>query len=162
MLEAPEMAETPLQNQARMLAAQAASLSEDGRIPCDHPGCTARVHPKGLGIHKAKAHGVKGAAGTHPREAAAWPDLGERKKCPHCRVRPLITGMNAHIARAHPERLSVVAAPTPPPRIDAPWRCAQCNTDAHARSLKDPALCIRCVVAHADLASFEGSTNGVS
>jgi hypothetical protein len=77
-----------------------------------------------------------------------------RRKCPYCTSRPKVVGLQAHIERAHPEHVTVVAVPTVPPIAlelgEPPWRCAQCHTDAHARSLKDSARCIRCVVEAAE------------
>ena len=31
--------------------------SDDGKVACDWPGCTARVKPRGILIHKRRAHG---------------------------------------------------------------------------------------------------------
>jgi hypothetical protein len=125
----------------------AVAVRDDGKIPCDEPGCLDWVSPRGLGIHKAKAHGVAGRVGHKPTEATPWPDQGERKKCPYCRNRPLVSAMDAHIARAHPERLAIedTAAPIAIALGEAPWRCDHCHESTHARSLKVPALCIRCV-----------------
>jgi DNA-directed RNA polymerase subunit RPC12/RpoP len=134
----------------------AVAARDDGKIPCDFPGCLDWVKPRGLPAHKRQAHGVVGTTGHHPSMAADQsPETDARRKCPYCRLRPLIIGMDAHIARAHPKQ-----PPIEPPIAlalgDAPWRCSACHTDAHARSLKDPARCIRCVVASADAAHTNG------
>jgi hypothetical protein len=129
---------------------------EDGKIPCDHPGCLDWIKPRGMAAHKRQAHGVVGTTGHHPSMAADQsPETGARRKCPYCRLRPLIIGMDAHIARAHPKQ-----PPIEPPLARAlgepPWRCGSCGKDTHARSTAHPALCIKCVVASADAAHTNG------
>lgn len=91
-----------------------------------------------------------------------------RRKCPYCRERPKLIGMQAHIERKHPEQITVVAVPTPaaapavsvPPIAlelgEPPWRCAQCQGTTHARSIEQPAFCIRCVVAAVDAHTTNG------
>ena len=145
---------------AEPMATAAAAASSAGAAACDH--CDWRGHPKGLAPHKKRAHGVAGEIGHKPSKAAdQWPE-NERKKCPYCRLRPLVVGMDAHIARAHPEHAPIVAVPTPTPASiaialgEAPWRCDHCHESTHARSLKVPALCIRCVISAADAAATNG------
>jgi hypothetical protein len=149
-----QIAIAPAADEAVEPMAEMAQLREDGKIPCDHPGCLHWVDPRGLGIHKRKAHGVIGKTGHRASMAADQsPSVDERRKCPYCRLRPLIIDMDAHIARAHPEHLAIVERAAGPIAIalgDAPWRCDHCHESTHAWSLKDPALCIRCVVASAD------------
>jgi hypothetical protein len=36
---------------------------DDGKVLCDHPGCGQRIHPRGLGSHKKRAHGIDGPIG---------------------------------------------------------------------------------------------------
>jgi hypothetical protein len=78
---------------------------------------------------------------------------------PGCDARVKPRGLLNHKRLAHGATLATPAAPAAPlqsaPEIalelgDAPWRCADCHESTHARSLKDPARCIRCVVAQAD------------
>lgn len=82
-----------------------AEMAKDGKIPCDWPGCDARVKPQGIGAHKARQHGY---------------------------------------------RVASPPPPTPPIALELPelpWRCANPScSGAHARSVSDPAHCIRCVV----------------
>lgn len=87
--------------------------------------------------------------------ASAMVSPDTRRKCPYCNERPKLIGMQAHMERKHPDRVEVaiVAAPTPPLALalgEAPWHCAQCQTNTHARSLERPAFCIRCVVSATD------------
>ena len=85
-----------------------------------------------------------------------------RRKCPYCNERPKLSGMQAHMERRHPDQVqvAVVAVPTPPSIAlslgEAPWRCAQCQTATHARSIEQPAFCIRCVVAATDTHTTNG------
>jgi hypothetical protein len=132
-------------------------LRDDGRVPCDYPGCADRVKPRGLSAHKRQAHGVVGLIGHKPTEAAdRSPSMDERRKCPHCTARPRQSELASHIVRRHAAQTTVAPTPTPAPEPIAialgeqPWRCASCGGDAHARSLKVPTLCIRCVVAQTD------------
>ena len=122
---------------------------DDGRIPCDYPGCLDKVWPRGLALHKKRAHGIVGEIGHK--------SAGGQKKCPYCAARPKAIGLDAHIKRAHPEHTTAAAAPpiaiAP---IEAPWRCDHCHESTHARSLKVPALCIRCVISAADAAVTNG------
>lgn len=39
------------------------------------------------------------------------------------------------------------AAPRPHPAARGPWCCAQCGRDAHAASVVDPSVCLRCARA---------------
>jgi hypothetical protein len=121
---------------------------DDGRIPCDHPGCLDWVRPRGLGLHKKRAHGVAGEIGHT--------SAGGQKKCPYCAARPKAIGLDAHIKRAHPEHTTAAAAPIAIALGERPWVCDHCHESTHARSLKDPALCIRCVVASADASHTNG------
>ncbi|SRR6266508_3734317 len=76
------------------------------------------------------------------------PDV--RRKCPYCTSRPMQSGMQAHIERAHPTEVAIVGVPTAPIALEMPeppWRCESCHETTHARSLQQPSLCIRCVVA---------------
>jgi hypothetical protein len=134
----------------------AVAARDDGKIPCDHPGCLYWIKPRGMAAHKRQAHGISitGARSAPPADT----EMGGRKKCPHCNERPKAIGLAAHIERKHPETVAIAAVREPIAIAlgDAPWRCAQCQSGAHARSLKDPALCIRCVVAHADAAHTNG------
>lgn len=80
--------------------------------------------------------------------------------------KPSGASMRMHRQRVHRQRPPDTATdepepappvPAPPPRVvDTPagWRCAECLSDAHAQSLRDPALCIRC-------AAVPASSNGV-
>jgi hypothetical protein len=131
----------------------------DGRIPCDYPGCLDWVKPRGLPIHKRQAHGVS-TTGVASTPAPAAPDADSapplRRKCPYCTERPKAVGLQAHIARRHPEQTTVIAVPTPtitPIALalgERPWECDHCHESTHARSLAQPTLCIRCVVLTAD------------
>lgn len=87
-----------------------------------------------------------------------------RRKCSHCNARPKLAGMQAHIERTHPDqvqvarpggRAGVAAPPTAAAPIalelgEAPWRCASCGKDAHARSLERPAICKKCLAESVD------------
>ena len=140
--------------------------AEDGRIPCGVPGCLEWFKPRGMGTHKRKAHGIAGEIG-HKQSKADKP-TGERRKCPYCRTRPLLSAMDAHIARAHPraqprEAAAPIALALGQQRrsvetslSDAPWLCAACHSNAHTRSLSSPTLCIRCAVGAV------AHTNGVA
>ncbi|MDQ2995433.1 MAG: hypothetical protein M3R61_00025 [Chloroflexota bacterium] len=39
---------------------------DDGKVPCDHPGCHDRVKLQGRGAHKRHKHGVAGLIGHKP------------------------------------------------------------------------------------------------
>jgi hypothetical protein len=131
---------------------------DDGRVPCDHPDCLDWVKPRGLSAHKRQAHGISITGALNARTAALDADSlpPQRRKCPYCRLRPLVVGMDAHIARAHPEHTTAAAAPIAIALGERPWVCDHCQESTHARSLKDPALCIRCVVASADASHTNG------
>lgn len=108
-----QLAETPRQNQERMVHAQSAALDTP-------PGTPAAADPV---------------------------------PCPDCGA----TFKNERALRMHQQRThqGMVAGKkmSPAPAIvlpEAPWRCAECHESTHARSLKDPALCIRCVVTQTD------------
>jgi len=136
-----------------------APARSDGRIPCDYPGCLDWVKPRGLHTHKRQAHGITGLIGH--KGHAPEPSMDERRKCPYCTSRPKGEGMQSHIARAHPEHAPTRAVATPPAPIaialgERPWVCEQCHESTHARSLKVPNLCIRCVVSLADVALTNG------
>jgi hypothetical protein len=126
---------------------------DDGKIPCDHPDCLDWVKPRGLAAHKRQAHGISITGALSASKAALGADSAPpmRRKCPYCNERPKVVGLDAHIKRKHPNEAlaSTDAPPIAIAPIETPWRCASCGGDAHARSLKDPNLCIRCVVAHA-------------
>lgn len=168
LAETPAQIPPPEAESAEMAFLASIALLEapdDGRVPCDYPGCTDRVKPNGLAIHKRKIHGVKGTVGHNGANRPAPDSPNDRRKCPYCSNRPKLSGMQAHIERRHPAQTTVVAVPTPlatvaPPAAlslgEAPWRCASCELSTHARSLKDPALCIKCVVAQADSALSNG------
>jgi len=155
-------AAAPAEKAEESPAAPAQLRHDDGKIPCDHPGCLDWVSPRGLGIHKRKAHGIVGETGHKPSMAADQSHSQDKqKKCPYCRSRPKLSGLDAHIAREHPEHTTIVAVATHAPPIvlalgERPWACDRCHESTHARSLKDPALCIRCVVASADAAHTNG------
>lgn len=131
---------------------------DDGKIPCDHPDCLDWIKPRGMAAHKRQAHGISiiGTVKSTPTKT----ETGGRKKCPYCKERPKAIGLQAHIERRHPEHIPVVAAPAPVPIAlalgEAAWRCDACHESTHARSLKEPALCIRCVAAQADAALTNG------
>jgi hypothetical protein len=147
---APLSTETPLQNQERMFAEQAAINA--GAAACDH--CDWRGHPKGLAPHKKRAHGVAGRIGHKPISAD---DPNTRRKCPHCDERPKAVGLDAHIKRKHPEHTTAAAAPPIAIALgEAPWRCASCGTDTFARSVADPTICKKCLIARTDGALSNG------
>ena len=119
---------------------QPVEMDADGRVACDYPGCTDRVKPRGLGAHKRRAHGIAGAAGHHPTEAAApaW-------SCATC-------GASDDRAVADETRckacvrssMAVVSVPLAMALGEPPWRCENCQSSTHTRSLSDPARCMRC------------------
>jgi hypothetical protein len=88
-----------------------------------------------------------------------------RVACDHpgCETRVWPRGVKLHKKRMHGTTLTEPATPDPqvlPAPIalelgEPPWRCAQCSSATHARSLKEPSLCIKCVVA-----AIEPHTNG--
>jgi hypothetical protein len=112
----PTLPPTEIQEAEQAFVQAAAPVPRDGKVPCDHPGCDARVWPRGLNAHKTRKHGAdrQPIAVVAPTPAIALPP----------------------IALALGER---------------PWRCAnpRCS-GAHARSVAQPDLCIRCVVELTD------------
>lgn len=124
----PQIAPAEAESAEAAFVQVAAPVLRDGKVSCDHPGCDARVKPRGLPTHKRQAHGVAGLIGHKGKTPD--PSLDERRKCPHCTARPKMEGMRAHIERKHPEQITVVAAPTPAHILEAlslgerPWRCA--------------------------------------
>jgi len=94
-------------------------------------------------------------------------DIDGRVACdyPGCDARLKPRGLLNHKRLAHKLRTTDAPPATPPaalPEIalelgEPPWRCADCHESTHARSLKDPARCIRCVVA-----AIDAHTNGHS
>jgi hypothetical protein len=81
--------------------------------------------------------------------------------CPDC-PKSFVTAkaLSGHRARVH----GPYKQPSTPAHIiealelpEAPWSCAMCHTNTHARSTSQPRFCIRCVVA-----SVEHATNGHS
>ncbi len=87
---------------------------------------------------------LESALAQQTRERAPIaPATDVQRKCPHCRKRPRLSNMQAHIAREHPEQRAVIAecvSPTLP--SDLGWRCAAPGcTGAFTRDLHDPAHC---------------------
>lgn len=145
----------PVPPQVEALVTRLTQPRDDGRIPCDHPGCMDWVKPRGLPAHKRQAHGVAGLIGHKPSEAAdSSPSMDERRKCPHCKARPRLSELNSHIVRLHATQATVAPAPIITPIAlalgERPWECDHCHEATHARSLAQPTLCIRCVAARAD------------
>ncbi len=82
-----------------------------------------------------------------------------RAQCPYCPKTPWANQLADHLSTAHPEQLAMVAIPVAPEPEEEPtppaapiavtpddptWSCGRCQSNAHARSLRDPALCQRC------------------
>ncbi len=110
---------------------------ENGKIPCDHPGCLDWIKPRGMAQHKRQAHGIGilGMAVPTPAPAAA----DERRKCPHCNQRPKVQGMQEHIAREHQPHEPMMEIAN-----DLGWRCAEKGcAGAFTRDLHDPTHCTR-------------------
>jgi hypothetical protein len=81
--------EAEIVEQAFVQAVSAPAAPDDGRIPCDYPGCDARIKPRGLLNHKRLAHGQALAA---PAPAPVTPpeialELGEAPwRCAQCHL----------------------------------------------------------------------------
>jgi hypothetical protein len=114
---------------------------ENGKIPCDEPGCLDWIKPRGMAAHKRQAHGISITGARTPPA----PAQGQRHKCPHCNARPKAQGLAEHIAREHADTHLIVAVPTRPiieRASDLGWRCAEPGcAGAFTRDLHDPAHC---------------------
>lgn len=77
-------------------------------------------------------------------DARVWPrGLTNHKRLKHRASAPDVAATPVHIREA-------LELP------ESPWRCELCHEHTHARSLQQPALCIRCVVEAVDHANGNG------
>lgn len=87
---------------------------------------------------------VTAAAPSEPAAPSEILSPDTRRKCPYCRERPKLIGLQAHMERKHPDQVEVaiIAARAAPPA----WACATCGS-SERRSIGDPTRCKTCLRA---------------
>lgn len=78
-------------------------------------------------------------------------ERGHEKDCAHFYIQA-IGRLRAQIAALEAQRSALVGPPIRRAIVVVPeqphWRCATCNTDTFARSVRDPDRCTRCAASH--------------